>query len=48
MPIRIESIDEFALPASILGPLPDWFFPALGRVVAVSGLLPREQGPGIG
>lgn len=42
MNIRNETIDEFELPASILGPLPDWFYPALGRVVAVSALLENK------
>lgn len=38
LPDRHEP-DEFGLPLSLFGTLPDWFFPALGRVVAVSALL---------
>ena len=39
---RNELLDEFELTDSILGPLPDWFFPALGRVVAVSAVLENK------
>jgi hypothetical protein len=31
--------DEFGLPDRMLGRHPDWFYPALGRVVAVCALL---------
>ena len=31
--------DEYGLPDRMLGPHPDWFYPALGRVVAVCALL---------
>lgn len=32
-------VDEFGLPEDLFGPHPEWFFPALGRVVAVCALL---------
>ena len=32
-------IDEFGVPDTLFGPLPDGFFPALGRAIAVSALL---------
>lgn len=34
--------DEFGLSDGLLGPLPSWFFPAVGRVVAVSSLLEQR------
>jgi len=37
-----EKVDEFGLPDSAFGRLPDWFFPAVGRVVAVSALLENK------
>lgn len=32
-------VDDFGVPESLIGEHPDWFFPALGRVVAVCAVL---------
>lgn len=37
-----REVDEFDLPAVLFGPPPDWFYPAVGRVVAVCALLENK------
>lgn len=39
---HVNVTDEYRLPDQLFGPLPDWFFPAVGRVVAVSSLLENK------
>lgn len=39
---HVNVTDEYSLPDLLFGPLPDWFFPAVGRVVAVSSLLEHK------
>ena len=41
-PYDEPEVDEFDLPVMLFGTQPEWFFPAVGRVVAVSALLENK------